>query len=70
MITGDNLNTAVAIAKDAGIIEKAYEHKEGDFRVMTGKQFREYVGGIVSVKVDDEEQDQVGNIENFKKVDK
>lgn len=32
---------------------------------MTGKEFREYVGGLVNAGEDDE---SVGNMENFKKV--
>ena len=43
MVTGDNIDTAIAIAKDAGIIPKDYEHSEKSFVVMEGKNFRTYV---------------------------
>ena len=43
MVTGDNMDTAIAISKDAGIIAKDYEHNEQSFVVMEGKKFREYV---------------------------
>ena len=43
MVTGDNIDTAIAIAKDAGIIPKDYEHSEKSFMVMEGKNFRNYV---------------------------
>ena len=38
MVTGDNLETAVSIAKDAGIIPKEYEHTENSFAVMEGSK--------------------------------
>lgn len=43
MVTGDNIDTAIAISKDAGIIPKDYEHNEKSFVVMEGKNFRNYV---------------------------
>jgi len=48
MVTGDNLDTAVAIAKEAGIItdEDLLSNEQG-YLCMTGKNFREMVGGIV-----------------------
>lgn len=47
MITGDNPQTAVAIAKEAGILPKNWVKKgDNDYTVMTGAQFREFVGGL------------------------
>jgi P-type Ca2+ transporter type 2B len=43
MVTGDNKDTAVAIAKDAGILPKDYEENPESFDVMEGKDFRKYV---------------------------
>jgi len=43
MVTGDNIDTAIAISKDAGIIPKDYEHTDKSFVVMEGKNFRNYV---------------------------
>ncbi len=40
MITGDNPETAKAIAKEAGILEADWVEKAGDYTVMTGAQFR------------------------------
>ena len=65
MITGDNENTAMAIAKEAGILEQDWKPSEGDLTVMTGKKFREYVGGLVEAGTDEE---TVGDMEKFRKV--
>lgn len=43
MVTGDNIETATAISKDAGIIPKDFEHTKGSYIVMEGKDFREQV---------------------------
>ena len=68
MVTGDNKQTAIAIAKEAGILPEDWEPSEGDCTVMEGKQFREFVGGIVKEGSDEEADETVGNMENFKLV--
>ena len=45
MVTGDNLETARAISREAGILLPEDEPKQ--FACMEGEAFREYVGGIV-----------------------
>lgn len=37
MVTGDNKATAIAIAKEAGILEESWQPSEGDYTVMEGK---------------------------------
>ena len=37
MITGDNPETAVAIAKEAGILREDWKPIKGDYTVMTGQ---------------------------------
>lgn len=37
MVTGDNKKTAIAIAKEAGILPSEWEPSEGDYTVMEGK---------------------------------
>lgn len=40
MVTGDNLDTAVAISKEAGIIDKDFNLQDNMYTVMEGKHFR------------------------------
>lgn len=51
MVTGDNTDTAIAIAKDANILPVNYQKPEpgkpGEFSVMEGKDFRTRVEGLV-----------------------
>ena len=47
MCTGDNVDTAIAISKNAGII--AEDQPLGKFSCMTGKEFREFVGGLIQI---------------------
>lgn len=52
MVTGDNLITACAIAKEAGILEKNFDPTQpaqpgNEFKVLEGKKFRALVGGLV-----------------------
>lgn len=52
MVTGDNIDTAIAISKDAGIIDENIDCEKG-YTCMTGKQFREAIGGLVTKIGDD-----------------
>ena len=45
MCTGDNIDTAIAISKNAGILTENTPMHE--YTCMTGKNFRETVGGLV-----------------------
>lgn len=73
MVTGDNLDTAIAISREAGIVTDAeLRADEEGYICMTGKNFREIVGGLVS-KVDPTTQkrvDSVGNKRAFREVAK
>ena len=40
MVTGDNVDTAVAISKEAGILPINYFHNPDSLSVMEGKTFR------------------------------
>lgn len=46
MVTGDNLLTAVSIAKDSGILRKDFVLKQSSYVVMEGKKFKELTGGL------------------------
>jgi Ca2+ transporting ATPase len=70
MVTGDNKETAIAIAKEAGILDKDWDASidpYSKYTVMEGKDFRNEVGGLVNEGTEDE---AVGNEEAFKQVDK
>lgn len=70
MVTGDNTETAIAIAKDALIISTDYvrpaKGEPGYYIVMEGKEFRTLVEGLV--KKEDEDKEEVRNMEVFKEI--
>jgi Ca2+ transporting ATPase len=51
MCTGDNIDTAIAISKNAGIVTEE-ECKRSHYSCMTGKDFRTTVGGLVKDPTD------------------
>lgn len=56
MVTGDNIQTAIAIAKEAGILDKDWKSSsENEYTVMEGKNFREFVEGLIE---EGEEEDE------------
>lgn len=52
-VTGDNVITAEAIAKECGILPKNYRKRENveDYTVMEGSKFIELVGKIKYIEV-------------------
>jgi magnesium-transporting ATPase (P-type) len=50
MVTGDNLDTAKAIAIEAGILRK--RDLDNRYACMEGKQFREAIGGLRKLEND------------------
>ena len=64
MVTGDNKITALAIAKECRIVE---DGDNMDMAVMEGKEFHDYVGGLVT---NEKGEDEVGNKEKFDEVRK
>ena len=60
------MKTAVAVAKEAGILDDSWvKEDEDDCTVMTGAELRKLVGGIER-RFD--EYDAIIDIDNFKKV--
>jgi Ca2+ transporting ATPase len=55
MITGDNIDTAVSIAIEAGLIPAESTENELKESVMIGKDFRERSGGLKYIKNDKDE---------------
>ena len=70
MITGDNLETAISIAKQAGFLpDVPLSVLYGEY-VMKGKQFRERVGGLIT-NINSKgivTSFKVGNLSEFKKI--
>lgn len=64
MVTGDNKETAMAIAKRCGILERGYNYDPKDLTVMIGEDFRTRVKGLV--KIEDSGDSEVGDLEEFK----
>jgi Ca2+ transporting ATPase len=70
MCTGDNIDTAIAISKNAGIVTKE-QLQASKFTAMTGKEFREAVGGLKQVDHPDKKDvkiDVVANMKEFRKI--
>jgi len=70
MVTGDNIETAIAIAKDAGILPRNDEEiKKHPFMCMTGAQFRAHFEGVKEVTEEDGSKRQVvGNLIRFREI--
>ena len=66
MCTGDNLDTAIAISKLAGIVTE-HEVKNVPYSCMTGKQLREAVGGLRKIPHPIKEGKTVDMVKNMKK---
>jgi Ca2+ transporting ATPase len=71
MVTGDNVDTARAIAINAGILDDTNMNEE--FAVMDGKTFRELCGGLKKLEDPSDRnmlKEEIGNKAQFKKVAK
>jgi Ca2+ transporting ATPase len=69
MVTGDNLDTAKAIAIEAGIISK--QEAELDLVCMEGKQFRELCGGLKRLEDPSDRnllKEEIGNKAQFRQI--
>ena len=79
MVTGDNLITAKAIARECGILDDKYKDADSPDTVMEGPQFYERMGGIICRNckqqspcncASDEVKEGVKNLEAFKVIAK
>ena len=70
MVTGDNIVTAIAIAKECGILPENYVKGEGSkYRAMQGKEFREIVGDVVyDIDEDGGKKGRIANMEAFREI--
>lgn len=71
MVTGDNIDTATAIAIEAGILKK--EDKDKQYVCMVGQQFREEIGGLKKLEDHDGSgrlREEIGNKSAFRQIAK
>jgi Ca2+ transporting ATPase len=69
MVTGDNLDTAKAIAIDAGIVSA--QDADNKYVCMEGKQFRELCGGLKKLEDPNDEnlvKESISDMHNFKQI--
>ena len=69
MVTGDNTETATAIAKEAQILPSHFtrptvESMKNYYTVMEGKEFRTLVGGLIEVEIDKDDEDYKSDSED------
>lgn len=70
MVTGDNLDTAKAIAIEAGIVSREQANEE--FVCMEGKDFREQCGGLKKLNDDNDGgklREEIGNKQMFRQIE-
>lgn len=70
MVTGDNMETAISIAKQSNILPYSLSPEDIQDYAMKGKHFNEAVGGLITLKDENDKIQgfRVGNIEEFKVV--
>jgi magnesium-transporting ATPase (P-type) len=70
MVTGDNRDTAVAIAKETGILPNEGDAEGGAsrFRCMTGVEFRKHFGGLREEIENGERREVVNDLHAFREI--
>ena len=69
MVTGDNIDTAIAISKQACIVnEEDLRDNEEGYVCMTGEKFRDQIGGEVIMNEDGSAQAIIKNVRAFKNI--
>ena len=67
MVTGDNSQTAVSIAKKAGILPANYLLNEDSYVVMEGHKFTKEIGGLIEVPDPDDKDKTIKEVKNLTK---
>lgn len=79
IITGDSLDTAIAVAKEAGVIPSSFtltsttselktKSSSSRYRCMTGADFRRLVGGLREEVIGGEKKEVINNVHAFRDI--
>ena len=70
MVTGDNRDTAIAIAKETGILPPDEDAEGGPsrFKCMTGVEFRKHFGGLREEIENGERKEVVNDLHAFREI--
>ncbi|CAD8079316.1 unnamed protein product [Paramecium sonneborni] len=65
LISGDNIDTAIAISKKVGILPQNYEYHKDCLTVMEGDNFKQMIEGLI---LDEQNELKIKNVQNFQKI--
>eukprot|EP00347_Sterkiella_histriomuscorum_P016123 403354399 len=76
MVTGDSIDTAISIAKEAGIVpsggsgDSKNKSNSSRYRCLTGAQFRKNIGGVRTEIVGGQHREVINDVHAFREIQK